>query len=63
MTRKMVNRMVCNSVKWIGQNAFAVTVSLILPMACTKSATKSVKLGGTISKSTGMKYVLIVEKL
>lgn len=59
----MVNKIVCNSVKWIGQNAVAVTVSLILPMVCTSSFKMCTKFCGTISRSTGAKYVLIVVKL
>lgn len=55
--------MICNSVKWIGQNAFAVTVSLILRIVCRNSLKILTKFCGTISRSIGAKYVLIVVKL
>lgn len=59
----MLNKMICNSVKWIGQNAFAVTVSLILPIVYKNSFKMCTKFCGTISRSTGAKYELIVVKL
>lgn len=63
ITKNIVNKIVCNSVKWIGLNACADTVPLILPIVCTKSATIWAKFCGTMSTSTGLKYELIVVKL
>lgn len=64
ITRKMVNKIVWSSVKKIiGQSAFADMLSLILPMADTKSPIICTKRDGTISMSTGVKYVLIMVKL
>lgn len=63
ITKKMVNNIVCNSVNWIGQNKFCEIVRHRLAKTLSESSTNDANDDGKISKSTGVKYALIVVKL
>lgn len=59
----MVSSIVCNSVNWMGQNRFWDIVRHRLAQTRNESSTNDANDVGKMSRSTGVKYALIVVKL